>query len=366
MCGDGANDCGALKVAHAGISLSEQEASVASPFTSRIPNVECVPELIRQGRAALVTSFCMFKYMALYSIIQYLGILLLYWQLSTFGNYQFLFQDLAITTLIGMTMSLKYHPKLVPFRPAARLTSPPLLLSVVLNILFSLALQICGFVLVQQQPWYSVDNMLSACAPGNASHVLGHPDSAGQPQGMNETRSGPGGEEDSSYQSYENTSVWLLSTINCLLVAVVFSKGTPFRQPVYKNYVFVLVLVIQLAVCLFLLFASLDDLYARMELVCTPLAWRIALLVMLMITFAVSSTVEEVVIENRALWSYLKRSLGYQSRSSYQRLRRAVERDPAWPPLGKMDFAESVALPLGGYANPAFEGHEEARSGLQP
>lgn len=63
FCGDGANDCGALKAADVGLSLSEAEASVAAPFTSQNPEITCMIEVIKEGRAALVTSFSCFKYM---------------------------------------------------------------------------------------------------------------------------------------------------------------------------------------------------------------------------------------------------------------------------------------------------------------
>ena len=79
MCGDGANDCGALKAAHAGVSLSETEASVASPFTSKHANIACFPSLIREGRASLVTAFGILKYMACYSICQFSSVIILYY-----------------------------------------------------------------------------------------------------------------------------------------------------------------------------------------------------------------------------------------------------------------------------------------------
>jgi cation-transporting ATPase 13A3/4/5 len=88
MCGDGANDCGALKAAHVGVSLSEAEASVAAPFTSIHPTIACIPNVIREGRAALATSFQMFKYMACYSLLQFFTVVCLYQINSNLGDYQ--------------------------------------------------------------------------------------------------------------------------------------------------------------------------------------------------------------------------------------------------------------------------------------
>ncbi|XP_067398921.1 polyamine-transporting ATPase 13A3 isoform X3 [Emydura macquarii macquarii] len=291
MCGDGANDCGALKKAHGGISLSELEASVASPFTSRTPSISCVPNLIREGRAALITSFCVFKFMALYSIIQYFSVTLLYSILSNLGDFQFLFIDLAIILVVVFTMSLNPAWKeLVAQRPPSGLISGQLLCSVLSQIITCLGFQTIGFIWVKQQPWYEPWTTHSdAC---NLSTVT----NTNSSQHENETL-----HDEHNIKNYENTTVFFISCFQYLIVAIVFSKGKPFRQPCYKNVLFVISVIVLYIFTFFIMMYPVESIDRCLELVCVPYQWRITILVIVIINAIVSILVENFLLD-MILW----------------------------------------------------------------
>ncbi|XP_026908521.1 probable cation-transporting ATPase 13A5 isoform X1 [Acinonyx jubatus] len=351
MCGDGANDCGALKMAHAGISLSEQEASVASPFTSKIANIACVPHLIREGRAALVSSFGVFKYLTMYGIIQLIGASLLYWQLQLFGNYQYLMQDVAITLMVCLTMSSTHaYPKLAPYRPAGQLLSPPLLLSVFLNTCFTCIVQICAFLYVKQQPWYCEVYRYSKCFLDNQSNFS---------MNMSLERNGtenatliPG-----SVLSFESTTLWPLTTINCITAAFIFSKGKPFRKPIYTNYIFSFLLISALGLTVFILFSDFQDIYRGMEFIPTLTSWRVSILVAALTQFCVAFLVEDFILQNRKLWLWIKKEFGFYSKSQYRHWQKTLAEDSTWPPTNRTDYSGDGEN--GFYINRGYESPEQ-------
>lgn len=96
MCGDGANDCGALKQADIGLSLSQAEASISAPFTSQITNITSMVQLIKECRAGLATNFSLFNIMAIYSLIQFTTTVILELFLEYPADFQFLYWDLVL------------------------------------------------------------------------------------------------------------------------------------------------------------------------------------------------------------------------------------------------------------------------------
>nr|CAD7403639.1 unnamed protein product [Timema cristinae] len=270
MCGDGANDCGALKAAHIGISLSEAEASVAAPFTSQIANIKCVLHLIREGRCALVTSFGVFKFMALYSLIQFISVLLLYMHGTMLGNVQFLYIDLVITTTLAVVMG-RTGPtsKLVPQRPLGSLVAAVNVIPLLLQIVLTLVVQVAALYFLIQQDWFQ------PISPKDGEELI---------------------------QCWENTSVFCVSCYQYLILATIYSKGYPYRNPFYTNSLFLLTLLSLTVFTTFLLVNPIDPLAEFFELM--PLGehkdmkhFRLWLLVLPLIHL-ISALIIEVYIAN--------------------------------------------------------------------
>jgi len=266
MCGDGANDCGALRAADVGVSLSCEEASIAAPFTSMVPDISCLIKLLREGKASLTSSIQTFKYMMIYSLVQSISVTILLILKSYLTDFQFLVVDLflifPLAILIARTGA---YYKLTPHQPTGALISMPIVSSILLQTLIALLAQYAGYFLLSRREWYKNDCGMDG--------------------------------EDDVIPCTPNSVIFLISNFQYLITAIAFSISKPFRKPIYSNYLLCAFMVVALAYSIYIIIDPDWWTAGLLGLVSFPDDTFIYyVLIICLVNFIVSYTIEKVLI----------------------------------------------------------------------
>lgn len=329
MCGDGANDCGALKAAHAGISLSEAEASVASPFTSKNPDISCVPILIREGRAALVTSFGIFKYMAAYSITQFTSVMILYNIQSNLSDWQFTWIDLFVISSLAFLFGFNgsYKGQLANQPPMKSLISPTPIFSILSQLAICIAFQVGALFYTESQPWFVPFDEENSCYVNTTVE-----------KEYNLTGIAvPCDPEEDPVASFENYSIFSVSQFQYIILAVVFAKGPPYRRNIFYNFGLIIDMFILTAASIYLTISPHPFFINIFEIFLAPVwPFRWILLAFVAANFFVSLFTE----------MFLSDLLFQRFTNTKNELHNKIESDlqnkPDWPPISPSQ-TESIA-----------------------
>ncbi|KAK4515331.1 AdoMet-homocysteine methyltransferase [Mucor velutinosus] len=217
MCGDGGNDCGALRSAHVGIAMSEAEASVVSPFSTPNRSVQACVDLLIQGRSALATSFASYKYLIMYGETMATVKFCTFYYTMSFSQWNFILIDAFITvfcafavTQAGAAKRLSHH------RPTARILGPEVLLSVLGQLWINVWFLIGAFIwLYTRDDFFRCREWDARATDASKWWLLGD-----------------------SFEADVLTFIALFQFVNC---AMVFNYGYIFRQRWYRNYFLIVV-----------------------------------------------------------------------------------------------------------------------------
>ena len=205
MCGDGSNDCLALRKANVGVSLSVEEASIAAHFTSLHPGINCLIHLLKEGKCSLAASIQVFKFVMLDSMTQFISVTLVMIYRSYFSDFQFLLGDLIISfPVVSFYLVTDPANTLTHKYPLSGILTFPVLISISLQMAYVFFFQFCGNLLLKVlYKW--------------------------------ETKCGFIKDTFIPLPCEENTILFIISHYQFISSAISFCTSKPFRQRIYKK-----------------------------------------------------------------------------------------------------------------------------------
>ncbi|CAN7980624.1 unnamed protein product [Ixodes pacificus] len=304
MCGDGANDCGALKAAHAGVSLSVAEASVASPFTAQKQNIKCMLDVIRYatpecnihiflsvdcGRLVLLSALpnedrCIAEKQHPQSLL--LQVLL----------------PRSAPVLVGTTEPFFTLVKKVPARSLSNFLS---IFSILSFIVIQTSFHLLAYFFCIQQPWYEpfvFDRSKVHIPP--PTHVA--------------------------------TAVLSVNCMSYVIAAVVFSPGPPFRKSIISNKLYLLVVIMEFLIVSYVTLYPADFIRRYINFKEAPkFEFHAFLFVLSLLNFVISYLWEVFFVQHflfKRVQPWLRSLRG--PIHLYEKIEKDLSHNSKWPPVG--------------------------------
>jgi cation-transporting ATPase 13A3/4/5 len=184
--------------------------------------------------------------MALYSLIQFTSVGILYTITTSLADYQFVYIDLV--TVFPLAISMSYTNaanELRGRRPEGTLISFNILMSLVGATLFQAAALLISLELLRTQKWFTPTD----------------PDDFKSPHGD------------------ENTLIFSISNVLYVAICLAFNSDSTYRKPFYNNMAFTLTLIALGIAAGYLILLPARFIRDLLSLVEFPFAFRIVLLV---------------------------------------------------------------------------------------
>jgi len=236
--------------------------------------------------------------MAVYSLTQFVSVIILYTIQSNLSDVQFLYIDLFLISVFALFFghTEPYDGPLPKQPPSASLVSAAPIMSILCHMVSIIVVQVVTFIYVQQQPWFT-----------------------------------PYVPQEDVFKSYENYALFSVSTFQYIIMAAVFSMGKPYRKSLLTNHRLLVSLILMTSFTMYLVLWPCSWLVDSFEFLLPPFTFRLTL-----IGFAFGNLLIAVLIEYGVVNFIVAKKFGHKqanAKKEHVKIEKDLMARSDWPPL---------------------------------